>query len=96
MSEASQIEQQQEAPIIREPVTGPLLPRWVALPLYVIFTLLSAVCLVYIIRSMGVQAALRNAVGAINFGQAGSGASASAAEAPLEAVSYTHLTLPTN
>jgi len=55
MSEMSQVEQEQEAPTMRERATGPLLPRWFKVIYYVIFVPLVVFALVFIGRSFVVQ-----------------------------------------
>ncbi len=68
MSELSSVEQEQEAPTMREAATGPLLPKWFTAPFYVVFLLLSVLGVAYVVRSMHVQALLRDAVAEINLG----------------------------
>jgi hypothetical protein len=66
MSEPHAVEQEQEAPTMREAATGPLLPRWFSVPFYVVFGLFCAFSLVYIVRSYIVQNSLVKAMAVLN------------------------------
>lgn len=68
MSEPTEIEQEQEAPTIREAVSGPLLPKWFTKPFYVVFAVLCVLGLVYVARSVRVQSALRSIIEVVNSG----------------------------
>jgi len=68
MSELSGIEQEQEAPTMRETVEGPLLPRWFTVPFYLIFGLFCVYSLYSIARSVHIQHQLSTAVDRVNGG----------------------------
>jgi hypothetical protein len=55
MSEANEIEREQEAPTTREAATGPLLPRWVRVLVYVLLIPPGALAVVFIARSAYLQ-----------------------------------------
>jgi len=62
MSEPTGLEQQQQAPIMREPAVGPLLPRWATVGFYVIFTPFCIFSVFSIVRSLRTQHTLTRAV----------------------------------
>jgi hypothetical protein len=66
MSELSGIEQEQEAPTMREAAEGPLLPPWFTATFYLVFGLFCAYSIYSIARSVHIQHQLSNAVDRIN------------------------------
>jgi len=62
MDELSQVEQEQETPIEREPVTGPLVPRWFKVGFYVFFVPLGVLAVWSIVQSLRTQHALSAAI----------------------------------
>jgi hypothetical protein len=65
MSEPTSVEEQQEAPLMREPASGPLLPRWFLVAFYAIFIPFSIYSVFHITHSLIVQHRLRGAVGVV-------------------------------
>ncbi|MFO7957875.1 MAG: hypothetical protein R6X33_12340 [Candidatus Brocadiia bacterium] len=55
MSELTQVEKEQEAPTMREPATGPLLPRWFKVIIYLVLGSLAVFAISFIGRSFVVQ-----------------------------------------
>jgi hypothetical protein len=66
MSELSGVEQEQEAPTMREAAEGPLLPRWFTVSFYLIFGVFCIYSLYSITRSLRIQGQLTDAVGLIS------------------------------
>jgi hypothetical protein len=65
MSEASHVEQEQQAPTMRETVTGPLLPRWFTVGFYSIFIPFCIYSAIHITLSFITQSRLRTAISSI-------------------------------
>jgi hypothetical protein len=68
MSELSGVEQEQEAPTMREAAEGPLLPRWFTVTFYVVFGIFCIYSAYSVIRSLQIQHALTDAVERISGG----------------------------
>ena len=66
MSEPSAIEEEQQAPVLREAEAGPLLPRWFIVTFYVVFSVFSVYSIIHITRSLTIQHALTGAVDVVN------------------------------
>lgn len=62
MSEPTRIEEQQQAPVMRETVTGPLLPRWFTTLFYVIFVPFCLYSTFHVVRSVRTQHTLAVAI----------------------------------
>jgi len=62
MSEPTRIEEQQQAPVMRETATGPLLPRWFTTVFYVIFVPFCLYSAFYVVRSLRTQHTLAAAI----------------------------------
>jgi len=65
MSEPTSVEREQEAPLMREAATGPLLPRWFTTLFYVIFIPFCVYSVFYITNSLVMQHRLRAAIAVV-------------------------------
>ncbi|MCK4373789.1 MAG: hypothetical protein KAX19_00630, partial [Candidatus Brocadiae bacterium] len=66
MSEPSPVEEEQQAPVLREAEVGTLLPRWFTTTFYVVFAVFSVYSIIHITRSLTIQRALTEAVDVVN------------------------------
>lgn len=61
----TEVEKEQETPLMREPATGPLVPRWFKWTFYLLLGSLAVVGLGFLTRSLAVQANLTDALATI-------------------------------